>query len=213
MYYGYARVSSKDQNVSRQLIALSEAGIDRKKIYVDKKSGKDFDRRSYQRLISKMKPGDALFVKSIDRFGRNYDEIQQEWHRITKEKKCDIVILDMPLLDTRSSNEFDLTGKLIADIVLQLMAFAANFERDEIKTRQAEGIAAAKERGVRFGRSPKPIPLGFDDVAAVYREGKISARKAAEMLDVSHPTFLKWFDFQYSEASECTDDRVESAKA
>ena len=133
-----------------------------------------------------------LFVKSIDRFGRNYDEIQKEWIRITKRKKCDIVILDMPILDTRSNGDFDLTGKLISDIVLQLMAFAANFERDRILSRQAEGIAAAKARGVKFGRPAMPRPEEYEEVAAMYCNDGITAREAGALLGTSHTTFLKW---------------------
>ena len=150
MDYGYARVSTKEQNEQRQLIALAQFGLSEKQIYVDKQSGKDFERQSYKRLMRKIKSGDTLVVKSIDRLGRNYEEILEQWRIITKEKAAAIVVLDMPLLDTRQSR--DLTGTLIADIVLQLLSYVAQTEREFIRQRQAEGIAAAKARGVRFGR-------------------------------------------------------------
>ena len=199
MYYGYARVSTKDQNETRQIIALSKAGIDRSLIYVDKQSGKDFDRRSYQSLVNIMKPGDALFIKSIDRLGRNYTEILEQWRIITKEKNCDIVILDMPILDTRRSN--DLTGTLIADIVLQLLSYVAQTEREFIRQRQAEGISAAKARGIRFGRRPIEKPEEYEAVLAEYSEGRLSARKAGENLGVSHVTFIKWAKEERSDAA------------
>ena len=192
MHLGYARCSTKEQHEDRQIIALTSAGVEDQNIYVDKESGKDFNRTAYKRLLRNIKPGDVLFVKSIDRFGRTYDEIQKEWARITKEKQCDIVILDMPLLDTRSSGEFDLTGKLISDIVLQVMAFAANFERDRILSRQAEGIAAAKARGVKFGRAPLKRPKNYAQVKKQYERGDLSATMAGYRLGVSRATFAKW---------------------
>lgn len=188
--YGYIRVSSKDQHEDRQLIAMREAGVPDKNIYLDKQSGKDFERKGYQRIIKRIKPGDTLFVKSIDRLGRNYDEILEQWRSITKEKKAAIVVLDMPLLDTRQKN--DLTGTLIADIVLQLLSYVAQTEREFIRQRQAEGIAAAKERGVRFGRPPMERPPEFAKVYKVWRLGGISARAAVQNLGVSHQTFLRW---------------------
>ena len=159
MEYGYARVSTKEQNEQRQIIALTQFGLEEKNIYVDKQSGKDFERTRYQQLMRRLKDGDLLVIKSIDRLGRNYAEILEQWRIITKEKCVAIVVLDMPLLDTRKTN--DLTGTLIADIVLQLLSYVAQTEREFIRQRQAEGIAAAKARGVKFGRKPKEKPRGF----------------------------------------------------
>ena len=190
MEYGYARVSTKEQNELRQLIALREFGLTDRAIFVDKQSGKDFDRRSYQRLLRKLKDGDTLVIKSIDRLGRNYEEILEQWRIITKEKSAAIVVLDMPLLDTRRNR--DLTGTLIADIVLQLLSYVAQTEREMIRKRQAEGIAAAKARGVKFGRRPLPLPESYEDVRQKWESGQLSARAAAIALGVSHSTFLKW---------------------
>ena len=190
MEYGYARVSTKEQNELRQLIALREFGLTDRAIFVDKQSGKDFDRRSYQRLLRKLKDGDTLVVKSIDRLGRNYEEILEQWRVITKEKRAAIVVLDMPLLDTRQNR--DLTGTLIADIVLQLLSYVAQTEREFIRQRQAEGIAAAKARGVRFGRQPMQRPENFPLVQQRWERGEISARQAAEQLKITHRTFLRW---------------------
>lgn len=189
MEYGYIRVSTREQNEERQVIALREWGIDPKRLYSDKQSGKDFDRPQYQRLIRRLRQGDTLAVKSIDRLGRNYDEILEQWRIITKEKRADIVVLDMPLLDTR--NNRDLTGTLIADIVLQLLSYVAQTEREFIRQRQAEGIAAARARGVQFGRKPIPMPDNFDQIHMLYREGKLSSREAACQMGVSRATFLR----------------------
>ena len=188
--YGYVRVSSKDQNEDRQLIAMNEAGIAGKFIFIDKQSGKDFERPEYQKLRCKLKKGDTLFIKSIDRLGRNYNEILQQWQEITKDVGADIVVLDMPLLDTRQRK--DLMGTLIADIVLQLLSYVAQTERDFIKQRQAEGIAAARVRGVRFGRLPSTRPTEYAACAELWTQGKMSARKAGERLGVAHTTFLAW---------------------
>ena len=188
--YGYVRVSSKDQNIDRQMLSLQSYGIQAEKIFVDKLSGKDFERPQYCRLLKRMKPGDTLVVKSIDRLGRNYDEILAQWRHITKELKADIVVLDMPLLDTRQGK--DLTGTLIADIVLQLLSYVAQTEREFIHQRQAEGIAAAKARGVSFGRKPKEKPENYPLVYSAWKDGTLSARKAAEQLGVNHSTFLRW---------------------
>lgn len=188
--YGYARVSTKEQNEMRQVIALTDAGVKRQNIYLDKQSGKDFNRQSYYRLIRKFKQNDVLIVKSIDRLGRNYEDILEQWRYLTKEKKIDIVVLDMPLLDTRNSR--DLTGTLIADIVLQLLSYVAQTEREFIKQRQAEGIAAAKLRGIKFGRQPKTIPNEFKPIFELWKKNDISAREAARQLGVAHKTFLKW---------------------
>lgn len=188
--YGYIRVSTKDQNEDRQVIALEDAGIPRENIILDKQSGKDFNRPGYRRLCKKMKPGDTLFVKSIDRLGRNYNEILEQWRYLTKIKGIDIVVLDMPLLDTKKGR--DLTGELISDIVLQLLSYVAQTERELIRQRQAEGIAAAKAKGVHFGRKPIVPPQEFPLIYDRWICGEISARKAAITLGVSHQTFLKW---------------------
>ena len=188
--YGYVRVSTKDQNEARQLIAMREFGIDEQNVFIEKQSGKDFNRPKYKRLLRKLKAGDTLVIKSIDRLGRNYDEIIEQWRIITKEKQAAIVVLDMPLLDTRQGR--DLTGTLIADIVLQLLSYVAQTEREFIKRRQAEGIAAAKARGVQFGVKPKEKPPGFDVYYEQWQRGDLSARAAAKALHVTHPTFLKW---------------------
>lgn len=188
--FGYMRVSSKDQNEERQRIALVEFGVPPENIYLDKQSGKDFQRPGYKRVIRKLKPDDVLVIKSIDRLGRNYDEILEQWRLITKEKKAAIVVLDMPILDTRQGR--DLTGTLIADIVLQLLSYFAQTEREFIRQRQREGIEAAKEKGVKFGRKPKERPSNFDDIYEEWASGSLSARAAAKRLHISHQTFLKW---------------------
>ena len=188
--YGYIRVSSRDQNEGRQRLALGEFGISERNIFADKQSGKDFDRPGYQRLLKRLKPGDTLVIKSIDRLGRNYDEILEQWRVITKEKRAAIVVLDMPLLDTRQGR--DLTGTLIADIVLQLLSYVAQTEREFIRQRQREGIEAARARGVQLGRRPKERPPAFDAAYKEWLAGKLSARSAARRLNVCHQTFLKW---------------------
>ena len=188
--YGYIRVSTKEQREDRQVIAMRETGVAEKNIYMDKQSGNDFEREGYQRMMKKLKPGDTLFVKSIDRLGRNYDEILEQWHIITKEKQAAIVVLDMPLLDTRRGH--DLTGTLIADIVLQLLSYVAQTEREFIRQRQAEGIAAAKEKGIHFGRPAMEPPPEYDSVYDLWDAGDLSARAAARNLGISHQTFLKW---------------------
>ena len=188
--YGYVRVSSKEQNTDRQLIAMEDFGVPSASVIVDRRSGKDFDRPGYRRLLRKLKPGDTLVIKSIDRLGRNYDEILEQWRLLTKTKQVAIVVLDMPLLDTRRGK--DLTGTLIADIVLQLLSYVAQTEREFIRQRQAEGIAAAKARGVHFGRTAAPLPEGFTEICERWKDGGLSARKAGQLLGVSHSTFLKW---------------------
>ena len=188
--YGYARVSAKDQNEARQLIALKTFGICQTRIFLDKQSGRDFQRPQYQRLLKRLKKGDTLVVKSIDRLGRNYNEIIEQWRVLTKEKQADVVVLDMPLLDTRRGK--DLTGTLIADIVLQLLSYVAQTEREFIHQRQAEGIAAAKARGVKFGRPRKVLPEGFGEVKARWECGELSARAAGKLLGVTHRSFLLW---------------------
>lgn len=188
--YGYIRVSSKDQNDERQKIAMLNFGILEENIYVDRQSGKDFDRPAYQKLIEQLKPDDTFVIKSIDRLGRNYKEILKQWDFITKEKQVNMVVIDMPLLDTRKNK--DLFGTLITDIVLQLLSFVAQTEREFIHQRQAEGIAAAKARGVKFGRDAIRCPKEFEEVHKKWESGELSARSAAKQLGVSPNTFLKW---------------------
>lgn len=187
--YGYIRVSSKDQNTSRQLAALSECAVPAKNIFIDKQSGKDFHRPQYRRLVRKLRPGDLLYLKSIDRLGRNYGEILEQWRLLTKEKNVDIVVLDMPLLDTRQ--ERDLTGRLITDIVLQLLSYVAETERQNIRQRQAEGIRAARKRGDQLGRKKIAMPPDFAGLARAWQQGEISSRAAAKQLGVSYQTFLR----------------------
>ena len=188
--YEYIRVSTREQNEDRQRIAMREFGVAEHNIVLDKQSGKDFNRPGYQRLMKKLKPGDILVIKSIDRLGRNYSEILEQWRGITKGKQAAIVVLDMPLLDTRQGK--DLTGLLIADIVLQLLSYVAQTEREFIRQRQAEGIAAAKARGVKFGRKPMERPAAFEDIREMWEIGNISARGAAKQLGITHRTFLNW---------------------
>jgi len=188
--YGYIRVSAKDQNEERQLIAMKEFGIEQKFIYMDKQSGKDFNRPQYRKLIRRLRSEDTLVIKSIDRLGRNYEEILEQWRIITKEKKVFIVVLDMPLLDTRRGK--DLTGTLIADIVLQLLSYVAQTEREFIRQRQAEGIAAAKARGVRFGRKPLERPKNYECCVEEWKKGSLTTREAAKLLGISSKTFLRW---------------------
>lgn len=185
--YGYIRVSSKDQNEDRQLIALNEVGVERKNIYLDKRSGKDFDRPQYKKLLRKLKKDDLLYIKSIDRLGRNYEEILQQWRVLTKEKGIDIVVLDMPLLDTRRGK--DLMGTFLSDIVLQVLSFVAENERTNIRQRQAEGIAAAKAKGVKFGRPPLPLPDNFYAVHKSWRAKKLTLKQAAKACNMPVGTF------------------------
>ena len=190
MEYGYIRVSTREQNEQRQFLAMQEFGIPRNRIYMDKQSGKDFERKNYKKMVRKLKKDDTLVVKSIDRLGRNYEEILEQWRIITKEKQAAIVVLDMPLLDTRQNR--DLTGTLIADIVLQLLSYVAQTEREFIRQRQAEGIAAAKRNGVKFGRKPMERPNGLESLKKQWLHGELSARAAAKQLGVTHSTFLRW---------------------
>lgn len=191
MDYGYARVSAKDQSLARQLDALQELGLNDDVIFADKASGKDFNRPSYQRLMRKLKPGDVVSVKSIDRLGRNYQEIIEEWRSITQQKGAHIVVLDMPLLDTRN-DKGELTSVFITDVVLQLLSYVAQMERDNIKQRQAEGIASAKARGVRFGRPKIERPGIYEKTKHAYEKGSITRREAADRLKVSVTTFDTW---------------------
>ena len=185
--YGYVRVSTQEQNETRQLAAMRGFGVEGKNIVVEKMSGKDFRRPRYRKLVKALQPGDVLVVKSIDRLGRNYDEILEQWGVITKKRKAAIVVLDMPLLDTRQGR--DLTGTLIADIVLQLLSYVAQTERENIRQRQAEGIAAAKARGVRFGPPPKALPDNFEQLRQAWRSKQMSLRTAAETCGLPRSTF------------------------
>jgi DNA invertase Pin-like site-specific DNA recombinase len=185
--YGYVRVSTKEQKEDRQMIALREMDVPEKNIYIDKQSGKDFDRPQYRRLVRRMKKDDLLYIKSIDRLGRNYEEIQNQWRILTKEKGVDIVVLDMPLLDTRRGK--DLVGTFLSDIVLQVLSFVAENERTNIRQRQAEGIAAAKARGVRFGRPPQPLPQNYHCIYQRWKQGEITGTAAAKECGMPLSTF------------------------
>ena len=186
--YGYVRVSSKDQNEERQLTAMQDVKIQENNIFVDKISGKDFKRPMYQRMVKKMKKDDLLYIKSIDRLGRNYEEILEQWRVLTKEKKIDIVVIDMPLLDTRRGK--DLMGMFLSDIVLQILSFVAENERSNIKQRQAEGIAVARAKGVRFGRPPKPLPENFYGIYQKWKSREITGVEAANACEMPMSTFL-----------------------
>lgn len=195
--YGYARVSAKDQNPDRQLIALRELGIPEKNIFLDMMSGHSFTRPAYIKLLKNLKKGDVLIIKSIDRLGRNYGEILEQWRTITKKTGADIQVIDMPLLNTNSMNG-DLTGVFISDLVLEILAYVAETERTFIKQRQAEGIAAAKSKGVRFGREKKQVPEGFEEYFELWKKGKVTTREAAKQLEMSHSSF-------YRQCKECID--------
>jgi len=186
---GYARVSSVEQNEDRQLDALHNAGVEDKFIYIDKQSGKDFDRPQYKKMVKKLKPGDLLYIMSIDRLGRNYEEIQKQWRILTKEIGIDIVVLDMPLLDTRQGK--DLMGTFIADLVLQILSFVSETERSAIRERAKQGIAAAKARGVKFGRPEVPVPEDFPQIVQAWEKGEISFDKAIEQCGMSEATFYR----------------------
>lgn len=189
--YGYIRVSTKEQNEDRQKIALAAFPVPDSQVFMDKLSGKDFNRPQYRKLIRKLVPGDWLVVKSIDRLGRNYEEILEQWRVITKEKRADIIVLDMPLLDTRQTGK-DLTGTFVADLVLQILSYVAQTERENIRQRQMEGIAAAKMRGVQFGRPRIAVPDEFGLLKAQWESGIISSRQAAGQMGIAQDTFLRW---------------------
>ena len=186
--YGYARVSTRDQNLARQIDALEAFGVERACIFADKASGKDFHRPAYQRLVRRLRTGDTVVIKSIDRLGRNYDEILEEWRRLTKNSCAHLVVLDMPLLDTRREAN-GVTGEFIADMVLQLLSYVAHIERDNIRQRQAEGIAAAKARGVRFGRPPRPLLENFHSLHRAWRAKTMTLRQAAGACGLPVATF------------------------
>ena len=187
--YGYVRVSSLDQNEERQLIEMKKLGIPEERIYKDKQSGKDFDRPNYKRLVRKLKKGDLLYILSIDRLGRNYEEIQSQWRYLTREKEVDIAVIDMPLLDTRRGK--DLMGTFLADIVLQILSFVAQNERENIRKRQAQGIAAAKANGMKFGRPTLDIPKDFNLIVEKWENGFIRISEAAERCGMSEATFYR----------------------
>ena len=187
--YGYVRVSSRDQNEDRQMIAMEEVHVPRDHIFLDKQSGKNFDRPQYLKLYKKLKAGDLLYIKSIDRLGRNYEEIQNQWRILTREKEIDIVVMDMPLLDTRRGK--DLVGTFLSDIVLQVLSFVAENERNNIRQRQAEGIHAAKIRGVQFGRPACPIPDNFEQIVKEWEEGTITIVEVLEQSGLSRSTFYR----------------------
>lgn len=203
--YAYIRVSTKEQNIDRQLIALKPYCIPKENIFCDYQSGKDFERPAYQNLMKKLKEGDLLVIKSIDRLGRNYNDILVQWQYITKELKADIVVLDMELLDTRTK-EGSLTGTLIADLVLQIFAYVAQTEREFIRQRQAEGIAAAKLKGKKLGRSPIEMPKEFDALCRQCEKGALSTREAAELLGISHTTFYRRYK-KYEAKKAVSDSR------
>ena len=201
LVYGYARVSAKDQNLGRQIDALTEFPVEKTHIFADKSSGKDFERPQYRRLVARLKPQDVLVVKSIDRLGRNYNEILEQWRVLTKEKRAFVVVLDMPLLDTRNEQN-GITGVFLADVMLQLLSSVAQVERENIRQRQAEGIAAARTRGVRFGRPAIKVPSSYQSVKAAYLSGQITRKKAAEHLGVCPRTFDRWLKRDAERAEE-----------
>lgn len=189
LIYGYVRVSSLDQNEDRQLVEMKKVNIRSQNIYIDKQSGKNFERPEYKRLVETLKEGDLLYVLSIDRLGRNYEEIQEQWRILTKEKKVDICVIDMPLLDTRSGK--DLMGTFIADLVLQILSFVAQSERENIRKRQEQGIAAAKAKGVKFGRPEVPVPDDFGKIIKDWDRGKISLSEALKKSNMTKTTFYR----------------------
>lgn len=189
--YAYIRVSSKDQNIDRQVMAMEGIGLIKKQMIIDYQTGKDFNRQNYRKLVKKLKRGDELYIKSIDRLGRNYDEILAEWRYLTTVKQINIIVLDFPLLDTRLKVN-GITGKFLADLVLQVLSYVAQLERENINQRQREGIKIAKEKGVKFGRPKKEYPENFLEVARMWREGNISLRDGAKLLSISHTTFSNW---------------------
>lgn len=203
MDYGYVRVSSREQNIARQIEALEMSGVDRKRIYIDMQSGKNFNRPAYKKLMKKVKSGDVIYIKSIDRLGRNYDEILEQWRIITKQKQVNIFVLDFPLLDTRKKDN-DLMGTFIADIVLQILSYVAQTEREFIHQRQAEGIAAAQKRGVSFGRKRLDLPENFYIAKSKHDEGLITYREAAELCGMSCSSFYRYCKEKMQTGSKST---------
>jgi len=207
--FGYERVSTKDQNEARQRESLLQMGIDERDIYTDKQSGKNFDRPRYQLLKEILREGDILYVHSLDRFGRNKEEILNEWRELTKEKGVDIVVLDMPLLDTTKNK--DNLGSLIADLVLQILSWMAEEEREKIRTRQREGIDIALKKGVKFGRPKNPIPENFGEVYAEWKNGEITATKAMKQLNIKKNAFYK-FVKEYEKDNIIEESRLENVQ-
>lgn len=189
--YGYVRVSTKEQNIDRQMSAMKTANIPKNKIYIDKLSGKDFNRPQYKKLVKKLRIGDELYIKSIDRLGRDYDEIIEQWRYLTKIKDVDIIVLDFPLLDTRKQVN-GITGKFVADLVLQILSYVAQVERENIHQRQMEGIREAQIKGIKFGRPKAAIPKDFEEVISKWKKKEISLREAARRLDTNHVTLSRW---------------------
>ena len=207
--YGYIRVSSADQNEERQRIAMEKAGVDRKDTFIDKMSGKDFNRPQYKKMVRKLRRGDILYVLSIDRLGRDYAEVQDQWRILTKEMGVDICVLDMPLLDTRTCK--DLMGTFIADLVLQILSFVAQSERENIRSRQAQGIEAAKSRGVRFGRPAKKLPDNFEEIMKIWENGGYSIEQAAKECNMGRSTFYRKVK-KYKEKNECDTKKEENTE-
>lgn len=191
--YAYIRVSSKDQNISRQVRAMKEVGIHEKNMFIDKQSGKNFNRGAYKRLVKKLKTGDEIYIKAIDRLGRNYDEIIEQWRYLTKIKDVDVAVLDFPLLNTRSSVD-GLTGKFLADIVLQILSYVAQVERENTRQRQTEGIKIAREKGIKFGRPQREYPENFEEIYLMWISKEISKREGAKLLNTNHNTFSRWIE-------------------
>lgn len=191
MCYGYVRVSSRDQNINRQMSALKDEGLSQKYIFVDMVSGKDFERVAYQKLVRRLNPNEEVYIKAIDRLGRNYEEIIEQWHYLTKQKEIDIIVLDFPLLDTRNTIH-GLTGQFISDLVLQILSYVAQIERENIRQRQAEGIKVAQKKGIQFGRPKLEVPENFSEVAEQWQTGSISLREGAILLNTNHTTFSRW---------------------
>lgn len=189
--YAYIRVSSKEQNIARQVYAMKSAGIAESCMYIDVQSGKDFERKEYKKLIKRLKPGDEIYIKSIDRLGRDYDEIMEQWRYLVKERNIDIIVLDFLLLNTKNQIN-GITGKFIADLVLQILSYVAQVERENTRQRQAEGIREAKRNGVRFGRPQKDMPDEFMKVYELYKRENISKRECARRLNTNHVTFTNW---------------------
>lgn len=191
--YAYIRVSSKDQNIARQVEAMLGSGLTQKQMFIDKQSGKNFERENYQKLVRKLKAGDELYIKSIDRLGRDYDEILEQWRYLTKVKDIELIVLDFPLLDTRNQVN-GITGKFIADLVLQILSYVAQIERENTKQRQAEGIRIAKEKGIRFGRPKHDFPKEFEEIYRLWETGEISMREGGRRLKAHHTTFARWIE-------------------
>ncbi|MBS4751162.1 recombinase family protein [Granulicatella sp. zg-ZJ] len=203
MKYGYIRVSTKEQNIDRQLTAMYKEGIAQKQIYIDKMSGRDFNRVAYKRMIKRVKKGDEIVIKSIDRLGRNYDEILEQWRYLVREKEVDIRVIDLELLNTKSSFDNNITGRFISDLVLQILSYIAQVERENMLQRQKEGIIEAKKKGVQFGRPKKELPANFEDVYQQWNLNKLNTREAAQLLGVAKTTCYNWLILRKNQKS-CT---------